>query len=90
MSEAIQKWECGRCGELHDDEDEAGKCCQPVVNMKWECSECGKVYDDEGDAKGCCANSDATESHHVIPRLGPSVSAQAYIAEFEKLNHLKA
>ncbi len=86
MVKPVEKWECGHCGELHDDEDEANECCQPTIAEKWECGECGEVYDSESEAEECCTEA-FVECFHKFPKA--AVTTKKYIAEFCKLNNLK-
>jgi hypothetical protein len=37
----IEKWECDRCGDVYDDEDDAGDCCPRDIEMVYICSVCG-------------------------------------------------
>ena len=48
MSEEPIKYECGNCGKIYEDKDEAEECC------KVDCEECGKLYETEEEALNCC------------------------------------
>lgn len=47
-------WECGSCGEVYDDDDDAAQCCQPEVYKRWGCPTCKKVHGHEKAALLCC------------------------------------
>ena len=48
------KYECGECGEIHDDEDEARYCCPPSVKEVFVCPLCEIYHKEEADALDCC------------------------------------
>lgn len=91
MTSPIQKWECGRCAEVHDFEDEAIECCAPSVSEVWECSDCGECFDDEEDALQCCISAeDAAEAKESGFRIFPPpiMETELYIQEYMRLNFL--
>jgi hypothetical protein len=51
-------WECGRCGDVHDWEDDAQECCQPEVKEVYLCAECEEVHKTELEADNCCLPED--------------------------------
>lgn len=91
MNAPIKRWECGRCGEVHDDWWEAEECCQPTVSEVWECGVCGECYDDRDEALKCCLAEEqvaevAEEGARQFPP--PYQEPEIYIQEFMRLNHL--
>lgn len=55
--EAIERWKCGQCGEIHDDEDEARECCMPAIHELYGCPICDANHEDEEDALKCCGDA---------------------------------
>ncbi|TRO24866.1 hypothetical protein EQ826_15520 [Ectopseudomonas mendocina] len=51
---ATPLWQCGKCREIHEDEDGARECCMPEIYELWQCPECKKVHDEEHEANACC------------------------------------
>lgn len=53
-------YRCGKCGDLHDWEDEAIECCAPeaILVPSWKCAECGDVSADEDTARYCCLDEE--------------------------------
>ena len=60
------KWECGECGDLHDDEYDARDCCRPSVRKVYLCPVCEDTHDTEEDAKDCCPSEEG-EPHEYRP-----------------------
>lgn len=56
MATVITKYECGLCGELHDEEEDARSCCSPEVRELFKCSDCDEVFLDEMDAGEHCSS----------------------------------
>lgn len=91
MNAPVRLWECGRCGEVHEDEDEAVDCCRPTVNEVWECAVCGECHDDRDEALKCCLSEEEiaevreSDTRQFPP---PYSDPKRYIDEFMALNHL--
>ena len=52
---AIEKFRCGECREVHDDEDGARDCCMPRVWAIYQCPVCEKLHEEDEDAAlDCC------------------------------------
>lgn len=79
----IERFRCGDCRQLHDDEDDARECCQPDVYAVLVCAACKKEFDEhkEKDAAAChpintpaskclCGNVVAQEDDELSSRLG--------------------
>lgn len=49
----LEKWECGECGELHDDDDEARDCCRPRIYEVYQCPVCYESHSDIDKAISC-------------------------------------
>lgn len=47
-------YRCGKCCEVHDDEDVARECCMPEIIEVYACPICGLIHDEEEDAGKCC------------------------------------
>lgn len=60
-----QKWQCGRCGDLHDDDYDALACCAHACEV-WICTTCGKDHDTRNDALSC-ADRDVDAGVVVLP-----------------------
>lgn len=88
MSEIEEKWVCGECAQLHDDEDEAIECCRPCVTHIFICPECGEHCDTEDKARECCATDGerATPLQYRIPK--DITDPKQYIAKFCEINNL--
>ena len=91
MNAPIKRWECGRCGDVHDSEDEAIECCQPSISETWECGVCGECHDDREDALHCCLSDEEAaqvdeETGRIFPP--PIMEPELYIQEYMRLNHL--
>lgn len=52
-------WQCGECGETHDDEYDARDCCRPSITEGYLCPECKDFHASEREALACCADDDA-------------------------------
>lgn len=54
--QAIDLYECGSCGNIHDCEDAAGECCRPVTydTSGYRCLNCEKYYTKKKEALDCC------------------------------------
>lgn len=52
-------WECGSCGDTHEDEDDARGCCRPGVSEAYLCPVCGCKFNTEDNALDCCAEEPA-------------------------------
>ena len=63
MTLAIIKpvWMCGECHTVHDDEEDAVKCCSPEIIEGYACITCSKFYQDDDEADACC-NTDQAEA----------------------------
>lgn len=61
-------WECGRCYEVHDWEDDAQECCQPEVKEVWLCEECEEVHASARDADKCCSQDAEDHLSMASPR----------------------
>ena len=48
---ATKKYECGRCAELHDWEDDALECCQPEPKEVYICDECEEAHESVREAE---------------------------------------
>lgn len=48
-------FECNGCGELHEVEDSARKCCAPAMLSAFRCDECGSLFKTERGALNCCS-----------------------------------
>ena len=49
--EEIEAFECKKCGEAFDPDDE------DHMSYMFKCGKCGNLFDDEEDAEDCCKNS---------------------------------
>ena len=54
MNKLTPKFRCDECKEIHDEEDEARECCQPIVDEVYECPLCKEIHDNEQRAIECC------------------------------------
>lgn len=91
MVKAIERYECGRCGETHDTEEDAVDCCAPSVSHVWECGECGETFDDEDEADECCLEDGAEKpdpTTQQFPDPAYAFNTEAYVNEFLRLNNL--
>lgn len=61
----LEKWECGECGGLHDDEDDARECCQPRIAEVWQCPICEEPYRAESAAIQCIADCEEAGGERV-------------------------
>lgn len=62
------KWECDRCGDIHDHEYDAEDCCRPEVHQVFLCPTCEDVHEAHDDAVNCCPeNEDDVNPYHVDP-----------------------
>lgn len=59
MKRIDPRWECGACGEVHDDEDDARDCCRPGVSEVYLCPVCDCKSNTEDRALDCCAGEAA-------------------------------
>ena len=48
------KYRCINCGDLHDTEMEAIRCCPNTAELVYVCPECGEWWNTEDQAKNCC------------------------------------
>lgn len=71
MGKTTLMWQCGDCGTLHENEDDAEECCRPEVYEVWRCDSCGKQHDEETEAESCCPEHDLTR----CPRCARDYSA---------------
>ena len=65
---ATKKYECGRCAELHDWEDDALECCQPEPKEVYICDECEEAHESVREAEHCCAETDDSYLHMATQR----------------------
>lgn len=49
-------WKCSKCGDVHDDEEDAYECCRPAVVAGWLCPACNEFHVRKQDALDCCAD----------------------------------
>jgi hypothetical protein len=54
MTSIEAKYQCSRCGDVHDFEDDAGDCCRPDVREIYECPSCKRIYHEMSSAVACC------------------------------------
>lgn len=62
----LEKWVCDECGELHDDEDDARECCQPLVREVYQCPICSEHYYRKVEAMDCieeCESNQETKAY---------------------------
>ena len=62
----IEKWQCGECGDIHDDEDDASECCKPVIREVYVCPICNEKHGDREEAMECiakCETEDNTKTY---------------------------
>lgn len=52
-------WECDRCCEVHDTEDEALDCCPARATAGYQCVACGEWSTNVDDLAHCCEAGDA-------------------------------
>lgn len=52
----LEKYKCGQCGELHDDHDEARKCCPVSIYEVYQCPICKIDHHHSQQAEECLAN----------------------------------
>ena len=84
-----QKWKCGGCGQLHDDEFEANRCC-PSEEL-WLCPTCDAEHDSEKEAIACCFESDDQEDDQQTVdfyRFPTTTDPKIYVREFCRINFL--
>ena len=81
------KWQCGRCNELHDDEDEAIECCRPSIHEVFICPACKDSHSSMEEAISCC-DTDPEEPGKCIVIPPVPMPIEQYVHEFDKLNHL--
>lgn len=65
MRKALARWECCRCGEVHDYDDDARECCPTRIREVFECPACSHVHHDEDSALECCPEEAEAESAPV-------------------------
>lgn len=58
MAKYKELWGCGRCREVHDDEDGDRECCMPDITEMYGCLTCNAVHDSESEAVSCCGAAD--------------------------------
>lgn len=51
---APEAWQCDRCGDVHDDEDDARACCAPDVIAGYTCPLCATFHTGDAAALECC------------------------------------
>lgn len=49
----LERWKCGECGEIHDDENDARECCLPGVFEVYQCPICKTSHIDSQEAEEC-------------------------------------
>jgi hypothetical protein len=59
----VQKWACSTCGNIHDKEYDAEKCCPNRAEERWVCQICDERFWDEPESK---------EHVHTIDELTPT------------------
>lgn len=56
--EVLKRYECPVCGELHENENEAGSCCGEYgiseMETRYKCPSCGSTHTWPGHAIECC------------------------------------
>lgn len=48
------KYKCCKCGDVHNDADDAEDCCRPLIIEVWACPLCREEHSDEREALSCC------------------------------------
>jgi late competence protein required for DNA uptake (superfamily II DNA/RNA helicase) len=82
------KWECDRCGEIHDDEYDAIDCCRPIVNKVYLCPECTDVHETKQAAIDCCDSEEDEDSASSLIIPQGDLPVTEYVRKFEALNNL--
>lgn len=87
----LERWQCHRCGDTHEDEDDAATCCQPAIKQVWECAICAEVFDTEAQALSHLQHDHDAEDFELLPYVIPQniTNPQQYVAKFCELNGLK-
>lgn len=62
MATMLTKYECGLCGEIHEDEIDARECCPPEISEVFQCSVCHAKFSDEMLAEEHCWEHNDDES----------------------------
>ena len=70
------QYECGKCGGIHEWEDDAQICCRPSVNRVYVCPECEDTHTTESEARACCPNPDAVPGELARGPMGVELEAQ--------------
>lgn len=67
---AQRKYQCEDCEKIHDDEDDAQKCCAPEVVDVYVCGKCGEGFaymtkreqeTAKQEAEQCCTDEEGNE-----------------------------
>jgi hypothetical protein len=54
QASAPEAWQCDRCGDVHDNEDDARECCAPEIIEGYLCPLCRDFHECEEAAFDCC------------------------------------
>jgi hypothetical protein len=55
--DALRRYRCPVCRELHQEKADAKTCCEPFTREVWICANCKQEYTLRTDAAFCCHNA---------------------------------